>query len=202
MLLCYSMFFLLFFFFKQKTAYEMRISDWSSDVCSSDLAVAVFRDNPAGEVRNVVEQVRPSLLQFHGDEDDAFCRGFGVPYVKAIGMGNALVDDAVALQVDYPGAAAFLFDSHGGGIDGGSGRAFDWSRIPAGLIKPVILAGGLGIDNVFDAIVRPLPWGVDVSSGVAASQGQKDGARMRAYIEQEQRSDCHAEPATGVGHRR
>src|SRR3546814_8245623 len=29
-----------FFFFKQKTAYEMRISDWSSDVCSSDLAIA------------------------------------------------------------------------------------------------------------------------------------------------------------------
>src|SRR3546814_8891747 len=90
-------------------------------------AVAVFRDNPAGEVRDVVGQVRPSLLQFHGDEDDAFCRGFGVPYVKAIGMGNALVEDAVALQVDYPGVAAFLFDSHGGGIDGGSGRAFDWS---------------------------------------------------------------------------
>src|SRR3546814_9386458 len=34
------MFFLLFFFFKQKTAYEMRISDWSSDVCSSDLQPA------------------------------------------------------------------------------------------------------------------------------------------------------------------
>src|SRR3546814_6837698 len=110
------------------------------------------------EGRDVVEQGLPSLLQFHGDEDYAFCRGFGVPYVKAIGMGNALVEDAVALQVDYPGAAAFLFDSHGGGIDGGSGRAFDWSRIPAGLVKPVILAGGLGIDNVFDAIVRTLPW--------------------------------------------
>src|SRR3546814_8503238 len=89
-------------------------------------------------------------------------------------MGNALVEDAVALQVGYPGAAAFLFDSHGGGIDGGSGQAFDWSRIPAGLVKPVILAGGLGIDNVFDAIVRTLPWGVDVSSGVEASPGQKD----------------------------
>src|SRR3546814_16015815 len=55
-------------------------------------AVAVFRDNPAGEVRNVVEQVRPSLLQFHGDEDDAFCRGFGVPYVKAHGLGSALAE--------------------------------------------------------------------------------------------------------------
>src|SRR3546814_17309103 len=34
-------FFLVFFFFKQKTAYEMRISDWSSDVCSSDLLAAL-----------------------------------------------------------------------------------------------------------------------------------------------------------------
>src|SRR3546814_7575185 len=91
----------------------------------------------------------------------------------------------------YPGAAAFLFDSHGGGIDGGSGQAFDWSRIPAGLVKPVILAGGLGIDNVFDAIVRTLPWGVDVSSGVEASPGQKDGDRMREFVEQVRRADCH-----------
>src|SRR3546814_3176515 len=35
----FGFFFVLFFFFKQKTAYEMRISDWSSDVCSSDLIV-------------------------------------------------------------------------------------------------------------------------------------------------------------------
>src|SRR3546814_1418761 len=54
-------------------------------------AVAVFRDNPAGAVRNAVEQVRPSLLQFHGDEADAFCRGFVVPYVKAIELGRAHV---------------------------------------------------------------------------------------------------------------
>src|SRR3546814_6286954 len=37
-------YFLLFFFFKQKTAYEMRISDWSSDVCSSDLLDGGQRD--------------------------------------------------------------------------------------------------------------------------------------------------------------
>src|SRR3546814_6917886 len=41
-LLCLSCF--IFFFFKQKTAYEMRISDWSSDVCSSDLAIAIFEN--------------------------------------------------------------------------------------------------------------------------------------------------------------
>src|SRR3546814_5339636 len=47
--LCMSCLFLSFFFFKQKTAYEMRISDWSSDVCSSDLAVDL------GFARRVVE---------------------------------------------------------------------------------------------------------------------------------------------------
>lgn len=162
-------------------------------------AVAVFRDNPGDEVREVVKQVRPSLLQFHGNEDDAFCRGFGVPYVKAIGMGNALIGDATALQVRYPGAAAFLFDSHDEGSGGGSGRTFDWSRIPAGLIKPVILAGGLTADNVFDAIRRTLPWGVDVSSGVEAAPGIKDGNRMRELVEEVRRADCHVEPDLDPG---
>lgn len=162
-------------------------------------AVAVFRDNAAVEVRDVVKQVRPSLLQFHGDEDDAFCRGFGVPYVKAIGMGNALVGDAVALQVRYPGAVAFLFDSHGGGVDGGSGQAFDWSRVPAGLSRPVILAGGLDSGNVFEAIVRTMPWGVDVCSGVEASPGHKDGDRMRGFVAEVRRADCHVEPDIEAG---
>src|SRR3546814_5016020 len=47
--MCFSLWFMFFcvFFFKQKTAYEMRISDWSSDVCSSDLDVAVDRAGAA-----------------------------------------------------------------------------------------------------------------------------------------------------------
>src|SRR3546814_11007611 len=104
-------------------------------------------------------------------------------------MGNALVEDAVALQVGYPGAAAFLFDSHAGAIDGGSGRAFDWSRIPAGLVKPVILAGRLGVDHVFDAIVRTLPWGVVVSSGFQAAPGRQGGHGRRDFDEPVQHAD-------------
>src|SRR3546814_12162397 len=51
-------FFLIFFFFKQKTAYEMRISDWSSDVCSSDLSAVL-----AGLALQGAIQARPSLLR-------------------------------------------------------------------------------------------------------------------------------------------
>lgn len=164
-------------------------------------SVAVFRDNSQDEVREVVRQVRPSLLQFHGDEDDGFCRGFGVPYVKGIGMGGKDIGNAIALQVRYPAAAAFLFDSHGDGTSGGSGRRFDWTRLPTGLNKPVMLAGGLSVENVFDAIQATLPWGVDVSSGVESEPGIKDGDLMRTFVEEVRRADCHVEPDIDAGTR-
>ena len=155
-------------------------------------AVALFMDNPADEVREVIRHVRPSLLQFHGSEDDAFCRGFGVPYLKAIAMGSELVGQhPTSLQVRYPAAAGFRFDSHGVGESGGSGQIFDWSRIPAGFQKPFVLAGGLAPDNVFDAICATLPWGVDVSSGIESAPGIKDGDKMRHFVEEVRRADCH-----------
>lgn len=156
-------------------------------------AVALFRDNSAEEVREAVRQVRPTLLQFHGNEDDAFCRGFGVPWIKAVPMGNGQAGSATALQLRYPGAAGFLFDSHAVGGEGGSGKTFDWSRLPKTLNKPVILAGGLTPDNIFGAILATLPWGVDISSGIEVAPGVKDGERMRRFVEEVRRADCHVE---------
>ena len=158
-------------------------------------AVALFMDNPADEVREVIRQVKPSLLQFHGGEDDAFCRSFGLPYLKAIPMADrrGAGEDATALQLRYPGAAGFLFDSHRQGENGGSGRAFDWSTLPTGLGKPFVLAGGLHPDNVFDAIQATLPWGVDVSSGIESAPGIKDGDKMRRFVEEVRRADCHTD---------
>ena len=156
-------------------------------------AVALFMDNTAEEVRDAIRQVRPTLLQFHGSEDDAFCRGFGVPWVKAIGMGGQTPESATALQLRYPGAAGFLFDSHASGSTGGTGKTFDWSLLPKALNKPAILSGGITPDNVFDAILATLPWGVDVSSGIESAPGIKDGDRMRHFVEEVRRADCHVE---------
>jgi phosphoribosylanthranilate isomerase len=147
-------------------------------------SVALFKDNPSEEVRNVVRQVRPSLLQFHGDESEVFCRSFGVPYLKAIAMGEETSDHLLAtLHARYPSAAGFLFDSHVSGGSGGSGKTFDWTRIPAGIQKPYLLAGGLTPDNVFDAIRAVRPWGVDVASGIESAPGFKDGDKMRRFVE-------------------
>ncbi|QNP40377.1 phosphoribosylanthranilate isomerase [Lysobacter solisilvae (ex Woo and Kim 2020)] len=154
-------------------------------------SVALFKDNTQEEVREIVRHMRPSLLQFHGSEDDAFCRGFGVPYLKAIAMGG---DDesTLPLRARFPGAAGFLFDSHAPGGEGGSGETFDWARIPQDPGKPWLLAGGLSAANVFDAVVVTRPWGVDVSSGIELSPGIKDGDLMRRFVEEVRRADCHA----------
>lgn len=155
-------------------------------------SVALFKDNSQDEVREIVRHIRPSLLQFHGSEDDAFCRSFGVPYVKAVAMGgNGNGQPSMPLRARYPGAAGFLFDSHEQGGEGGSGKTFDWAQIPSDPGKPWLLAGGLTPDNVFDAITATRPWGVDVSTGIELSPGIKDGDCMRRFVEEARRADCH-----------
>ena len=166
-------------------------------------SVAVFRDNTAEEVREVVKLVRPSLLQFHGDEDDAFCRRFDLPWIKAVAMGAGARPAGPALVAGWPGASGFLFDSHGGGHDGGSGRSFDWSRVPSGMLRPFLLSGGLTPRNVHDAVASTAPWGVDVSTGIESAPGQKDGDLMRAFVAEVRRADCRADDdaahAAGAG---
>lgn len=157
-------------------------------------AVALFMDNDAATVHEVVDAVRPTVLQFHGGEDDAFCAAFGLPYLKAVAMGGAVVraDD---LGARFPHAIGFLFDSHAAGEAGGSGHAFDWTRIPRDCPRPWLLAGGLHPDNVFDAIRATHCWGVDVSSGIESAPGEKDAAKMRRFVEEVRRADGFAHPA-------
>lgn len=149
--------------------------------------VALFMDNPAEEVEAVIRAIGPDLLQFHGNEDEAFCRRFGRRYLKAIPMGGGL--DPAETAARYPSAAALLLDGHGAGEPGGGGRAFDWSRIPAGLDRPWLLAGGLGPHNVWEAIRRARPWGVDVSSGIESAPGLKDGEKMKRFMQEAHRAD-------------
>ncbi len=156
-------------------------------------AIALFMDNPADEVREVIARVRPSMLQFHGDEDEAFCRSFGLRYLKAVPMGGDGPLDALQMHARWPSAAGFLLDGHAPGEAGGNGRRFDWSRLPKGITKPYLVAGGLDPDNVHELVSSIRPWGVDVASGVEADDaapGIKDGARMRRFVEEVRRADC------------
>ncbi|WP_447733814.1 phosphoribosylanthranilate isomerase [Rhodanobacter soli] len=142
--------------------------------------VALFMDDEASLVRQVLDEVRPTLLQFHGDEGDGWCAQFGHPFLKAIAMGEGVA--ALPRLHDYPHATGLLLDGHAAGEAGGSGKAFDWSLLPDELAQPLILAGGLHAGNVGDAVRAARPWAVDVASGVESAPGVKDPARLAAFI--------------------
>lgn len=152
--------------------------------------VALFMDEDEDWIEQVLRQVRPDCLQFHGSESPTACDRWQLPYLKAIPMGS--VDDTRAYAAGYPVAQGFLLDSHAAGRQGGSGDTFDWSRIPSSFGSPLLLAGGLNPGNVAEAIARVNPWGVDVSSGVEAEKGIKDKDLLNRFFSEVKRGDAHA----------
>lgn len=132
-------------------------------------------------VHAVLRDVRPGLLQFHGDEDEAACARYGMPFIKAIRMAPGL--DPAAEAARFPSARGLLTDAWSPDAYGGTGERFDWSRLPASLGKPLVLAGGLTPDNVARAAAQVRPWAVDVSGGVEAAPGIKDAGRIRTFID-------------------
>jgi phosphoribosylanthranilate isomerase len=143
-------------------------------------AVALVMDQATDEVAAIADQVRPDLLQFHGEETDAACAAFGLPFLKALPMGAGLRAEA-AMQA-FPSAWGFVLDSHVPGGAGGSGQAFDWTRYPRAAGRPCLLAGGLTADTVGAAVSALRPWGVDVSSGIESAPGHKDPQAMRRFV--------------------
>ena len=142
--------------------------------------VGLFVDAPDAQVAEILGQVPLDLLQFHGRETPEACRRHGRPYMKAIAMRPGL--DVAAEARRYPDAAGVLLDTHHPQLAGGSGQAFDWTRVPADIGRPVILAGGLTPENVAAAVRAVRPFAVDVSSGVEQEKGIKDAAKIAAFI--------------------
>lgn len=152
--------------------------------------VALFMDDEISLIQEVIEQVQPALLQFHGRETDTWCAQFQRPFLKAIAMGGGAV--GLSQLAAYPHAAALLLDGHGLGEAGGSGQTFDWSLMPANPDVPLMLAGGLNPGNVAEALRLARPWAVDVASGVESSPGIKDPRKLAAFIHAVRSADLGA----------
>ncbi len=153
--------------------------------------VALFVNASVHEVEDVMRHLRPSILQFHGDEDAAFCTQFGVPFIKAMRVGERMRShDLLEYADEFKAARAVLLDTLAPGIYGGSGESFDWNLIPVGMRRRVLLSGGLHPENVSGAIRLIRPWAVDVSSGVEASKGVKDHAKIHKFIEEVRNADA------------
>jgi len=141
--------------------------------------VGLFVNQSADFVNDVLAKINLNCLQFHGDETPEFCEQFGRQYIKAIKVSGT--DDILRACEQHKKAAALLLDANVTGQFGGTGQAFDWRLIPAESNKPLIIAGGLTIDNLQNLLNQISPFAVDVSSGVEISAKEKDLKLMQSF---------------------
>ncbi len=135
------------------------------------IRVAVMRHPSVDEWSAVRDIFEPDWLQT--DVDDLASLELGRNCTALPVYRNVQADD----EETWP--APMLFE----GMSSGSGQPADWARAAAIAAQTdVILAGGLRASNVTDAIAAVRPWGVDVSSGVETSPGQKSPEKIAEFI--------------------
>jgi len=148
------------------------------------LPVGVFVNEDVKVVRDLMDECGLALAQLHGDENASYCETLARPVLKAIRLCDRGSFLALGEYIGRAQVRGFVVDAFSENAYGGTGLTADWTL--AGEVAkaaPVLLAGGLTPENVQEAIRTVRPYGVDVSSGVEASPGRKDRAKIQAFIQ-------------------
>lgn len=148
--------------------------------------VGVFVDKKRIEVEEIIQYCRLTYVQLHGEESPKYIERlfrFASPceLIKAFRVGSQSSPDDFKSYVPF--VRAFLLDTYDKELAGGTGRSFDWKLIEKlELVRPYILAGGLGPQNILEALESVNPVSVDVNSGVEVSPGIKDHAKILELV--------------------
>jgi len=148
--------------------------------------VGVFVDEPLENLVKTVKKVPLKFIQLHGAETPEYCAKAaeltGVPVIKAFRVMDEKSIEAIPLYIESAGY--FLLDACVPGEPGGTGQTFNWDIAlkVKDMGKPVFLAGGLTPENVAEAIVKVLPFAVDVASGVERLERRKDYDKLNKFI--------------------
>lgn len=147
----------------------------------SIVCVGVFVDQPLAEMQAIASSVPLAAVQLHGSESPQVATALMQPVIKAVPVDEGF--DPASVDA-WASAITVLLDAHDPVRRGGTGRTVDWSLAAAAATRrPVMLSGGLNPENVCEALEKVRPYAVDLSSGVEASPGIKDPARLRALFE-------------------
>lgn len=144
--------------------------------------VGVFQDQAVEFVEKIAKQLGLYAVQLHGTENESYIARLAEKLGGQIQIWRVLPVAPETEKIEFkdnPNVARYLFDSKRDGRQGGTGETFDWSLIPAGLKSKALLAGGIGPENIEQAL-RQGCLGVDLNSGVELAKGVKDSAKITA----------------------
>jgi phosphoribosylanthranilate isomerase len=146
------------------------------------IRVGVFVDEEPAKILRISQEVGLDLVQLHGDETSEAVtdlREAGVKVMKALRVRSAATLEAI----DEYEADLFLLDAYSARARGGTGERFDW-----GVAKSlrgrdnIVVSGGLGPENVREAVEFFKPFGVDASSSLEDGPGRKNGELVRRFV--------------------
>lgn len=137
------------------------------------LKVGVFVDAPETEFTTIAAETGLDIVQLHGSHEST-------PSLRHW-LALSATDPGIRATMETSGAEAFLIDTPADDERGGTGRTFDWSLV-RDLPGRIVLAGGLGPDNVAQAIRQVRPWGVDACSRLESAPGRKDHVKVLEFI--------------------
>ncbi|SEQ52426.1 phosphoribosylanthranilate isomerase [Lachnospiraceae bacterium NE2001] len=146
-------------------------------------AVGVFVDAEIDYIADLINCGIIDVAQLHGSESEAYIKRLRDRLANDIGTAPVRIIKAFNVnkmtsfeEAESSSADYIMLDS-----GKGTGVTHDWFRLKC-LTRPYFLAGGLGPENVSEAIKVLQPFAVDVSSGVE-TDGVKDADKMRAFVE-------------------
>lgn len=136
------------------------------------LKLGIFVNETPAKVAEIMESAGLDIAQVYGNLHYPRLRTWRACRVRSADFTLPVEDEA----------EAFLLDGFSPDAYGGTGKMFPWS-IARGLPRRIVLAGGLGADNVREAIRQAEPWGVDACSRIESAPGRKDHDKMKRFIE-------------------
>ena len=161
-------------YISMETAYQI-----ATDIGGQVALVGVFVDESLDYVNGVADEIGLNFIQLHGNETPEYCLGIHFPVIKVFRVSS---DFNVGIINSY-NVHAFLFDTYKKDNPGGTGEVLNWDKISNLQIdKPIILSGGLNIENIEEGVDIVCPSAVDVNSGVESRPGKKNEKKMVSVV--------------------
>lgn len=147
--------------------------------------IGIFVNEKADIVCEIANYCGLTGLQFHGDESAEYCSRFErYKVIKAFRVPN---EQSWEIKEEYLSEKAidyFLFDTYVPGLKGGTGMSFTWDLVTAkSWPKPIIIAGGISLENITTALGLGDVYGIDICSGVEIRPGLKDERKLKQLFD-------------------
>lgn len=169
-----------FIFYKNSERYIKPVSakEIAKQLSIFTLKVGVFVNETSQKINEVSKIVGLNIVQLHGDEKPAQIEEINLPVIKSFRVSDTF--DFNTLNV-YKNCC-YLMDTFSNSSYGGTGKTFDWNRIPTELKFKIILSGGISSSNIQEVYKEINPYAVDVSSSLEEFPGKKNENKLNEFF--------------------